>query len=135
MWNLNDLYHGFDDNYEIDIKKLEKMTSDFRSLVSKKDTMTPVQFLETYLSFEEKMTKHVRTLYAYASLRYSSNVNDPEPLQYMARLDRILKTTTKENVMFTRYLKTLDLDSLSASSTLIKNYLYNLEREQESANY
>ena len=113
MWNLNDLYHGFDDSYENDIKKLEEMTSDFKSLVSKKDTMTPVQFLETYLSLEEKMTKHVRTLYAYASLRYSSNVNDPEPLQYMARLDRILKSTTKENVMFTRYLKTLDLDALS----------------------
>ena len=135
MWNLNDLYHGFDDNYEIDIKKLEQMTSDFKSLVSKKDTMTPVQFLETYVSFEEKMTKHVRTLYAYTSLRYSSNVNDPEPLPYMARLDRILKTSTKENVMFTRYLKTLDLDILSASSTLIKNYLYNLKREQENANY
>ena len=135
MWNLNDLYHGFDDKYENDIKKLEEMTSDFKSLVSKKDTMTPVQFLEAYVSFEEKMTKHVRTLYAYASLRYSSNVNDPEPLQYMARLDRILKSTTKENVMFTRYLKTLDLDVLSASSTLIKNYLYNLKREQENANY
>ncbi len=135
MWNLNDLYHGFDDSYENDIKKLEEMTSDFKSLVSKKDTMTPVQFLETYLSLEEKMTKHVRTLYAYASLRYSSNVNDPEPLQYMARLDRILKSTTKENVMFTRYLKTLDLDALSVSSVIIKNYLYNLEREQESANY
>lgn len=135
MWNLNDLYHSFDDNYENDIKKLEEMTSDFKSLVSKKDTMTPIQFLEAYVSFEEKMTKHVRTLYAYASLRYSSNVNDPEPLQYMARLDRILKSTTKENVMFTRYLKTLDLDTLSASSALIKNYLYNLKREQESANY
>ncbi len=46
MWNLNDLYHGFDDSYENDIKKLEEMTSDFKSLVSKKDTMTPVQFLE-----------------------------------------------------------------------------------------
>lgn len=135
MWNLNDLYYGFDDIYENDIKKLEVMTHDFKTLVSKKDTMTPVYFIEAYLSFEEKMTKHVRTLYAYASLRYSSNVNDPEPLQYMAKLDRILKSTTKENVMFTRYLKTLDLDALSASSTIIKNYIYNLKREQESANY
>ncbi len=34
--------------------------------------------------------------------------------------------------MFTRYLKTLDLDALSVSSVLIKNYLYNLKREQKT---
>ncbi len=45
------------------------------------------------------MTKHVeQRFYAYASLRYSSNVNDPEPLQYMARLSRILKSTTCEKL-------------------------------------
>ena len=135
MWNLDDLYKGFDDTYQQDIKKLEDMTTSFKSLIGKKEDMTPVDFLESYLQFEETMSKHVRTLYAYASLRYSSNVNDPEPLQYMATLDRILKSTTKENVLFTRYLKTLDLEALSQQSALIKNYLYNLEREQDSAKY
>jgi pepF/M3 family oligoendopeptidase len=135
MWNLDDLYQGFDEKYQQDIDALEAMTITFKDLIEKKDVMKPITFLETYLTFEEGMTKHVRTLYAYASLRYSSNVNDPEPLQYMATLDRILKSTTKENVLFTRYLKTLDLNALSQQSARIKYYLYNLEREQESAKY
>jgi pepF/M3 family oligoendopeptidase len=135
MWNLDDLYRGFDTHYLQDIQTLETMTVTFKELIANKEVMQPVAFLEAYLTFEESMTKHVRTLYAYASLRYSSNVNDPEPLQYMATLDRILKSTTKENVLFTRYLKTLDLNFLSQQSDIIKNYLYYLEREQDSANY
>jgi len=135
MWKLDDLYKGFDDTYQQDIKKLEEMTTSFKSLIQQRESQSPVAFLEAYLTFEESMTKHVRTLYAYASLRYSSNVNDPEPLQYMATLDRILKSTTKENVLLTRYLKSLDLKALSQQSSLIKQYLYNLEREQDSAQY
>lgn len=135
MWNLNDLYEGFNDTYKKDIETLTSDMQTFKDLVSSKDTMSEVDFMNAYLTFEEQVTKRVRTLYAFASLKYSSNVNDPEPLTYMSTLDKILKSVTKENVWMTRLIATLDIDALSLKSDLIKKYAYNLTRTQQSAKY
>lgn len=135
MWNLNDLYEGFNDTYKKDIETLTSDMQTFKELVSSKDTMSEVDFMNAYLTFEEQVTKRVRTLYAFASLKYSSNVNDPEPLSYMSTLDKILKSVTKENVWMTRLIATLDIDALSLKSDLIKKYAYNLKRTQQSAKY
>ena len=97
MWNLNDLYEGFNDTYLKDIETLKTYMQDFKAFISKKDELDSITFLETYLKNEEIVSKHVRTLYAFASLKYSSNVNDPEPLGYMSTLDQVLKSVTKEN--------------------------------------
>lgn len=135
MWNLNDLYEGFNETYLKDIDILKEHMEAFKSFVAQKDALDQVQFLETYLKNEEIVSKIVRTLYAFASLKYSSNVNDPEPLGYMAKLDKILKSVTKENVLMTRYIATCDIDALSQKSQLIKKYAYNLNRTKASASH
>ena len=133
MWNLNDLYEGFNDTYKKDIETLKQEMQSFKTLVASRDELPVETFMNTYLTFEENTTKHVRTLYAFASLKYSSNVNDPEPLTYMSRLDTILKSVTKENVIMTRFIATLDIDALSKKSEVIRKYAYNLKRTQQSA--
>ncbi len=135
MWNLDDLYLGFDDTYQKDLDALSLHMDAFKKLVASMQTLDAKTFLEQYLTLEETLTKQTRTLYAYASLRYSSNVNDPEPLQYMSKLDTILKSTTKESVMVSRYVQSLDLDTLKHQSPLIMQYVYNLERMKTSAHY
>jgi pepF/M3 family oligoendopeptidase len=135
MWNLNDLYEGFNDIYKQDIESLKQEMQSFKTLVASKDTIPTIDFMNTYLTFEEQMTKQVRSLYAFASLKYSSNVNDPEPLTYMSILDNILKSVTKENVIMTRFIATLDIDDLASKSDLIKKYAYNLSRTKQSAAY
>jgi len=135
MWNLNDLYEGFNDIYNQDIESLKQEMQSFKTLVASKDTIPTIDFMNTYLTFEEQMTKQVRSLYAFASLKYSSNVNDPEPLTYMSILDNILKSVTKENVIMTRFIATLDIDDLASKSDLVKKYAYNLSLTKQSAAY
>lgn len=135
MWNLDDIYKGFDETYIKDLESLKVYMASFASHINTGDQKNPVSFLETYLTMEEHITKKVRSLYAYASLRYSSNVNDPEPLSYMSKLDTIIKSVTKEEVFMTRYIKSLDLTILSKQSDVIRNYVYNLERTQHQAQY
>ena len=135
MWNLNDLYEGFNEKYQQDIQTLKSHMEAFKSFIETKDNQDVQTFLETYLLKEEHITKLVRTLYAFASLKYSSNVNDPEPLGYMATLDNVLKSVTKENVLMTRYIANCDIESLSEQSEIIKKYAYNLNRTKASATY
>ena len=135
MWNLNDLYEGFNETYLKDIETLKTYMQDFKAFISKKDELDSVTFLETYLKNEEIVSKHVRTLYAFASLKYSSNVNDPEPLGYMSTLDQVLKSVTKENVLMTRYIATCDIDKLAEKSALIQKYAYNLNRTKDAAKH
>ena len=35
-WNLNDLYLGFDETYEADIKKVSLLLDDYKALVKKR---------------------------------------------------------------------------------------------------
>ncbi|MFA7055734.1 MAG: M3 family metallopeptidase, partial [Acholeplasmataceae bacterium] len=80
-----------------------------------------------------EMTKHVRTLASYASLRMSTDVTNQEALVYMSKIQQIGRQATAQNVAFTRYLKTVDLEELAKQSTLIHHYLFNLKKEQEEA--
>jgi pepF/M3 family oligoendopeptidase len=135
MWNLNDLYTSFDGLYEEDLIHLESTINTYKALVSSRHETDAIEWLVTYLKLEETLTIQVRSLAAYASLQYSANVNDPTPLKYQSKIQTILKKATAENVQVTRYLKTLDLESLATKNELIHTYLYVLKRDQEAANY
>lgn len=135
MWNLDDIYTGFNDTYLSDLNDLQSLMALYQDHVLKVSRDDLVSYIEDYLSLEERITIRVRSLYAYASLRYSSDVNDSEPLSYMSKLDTILKSITKEEVMFSRFIQTLDVDALSLKSARIKTYEYHLNRIKTSASY
>lgn len=131
-WNLDDLYLGFDETYQKDLEKMNELMDQYIKHIEspKKDD---VSYIEGYLTLSETMTKLVRTLASYASLRMSTDVTNQEALVYMSKIQQIGRKATAQNVAFTRYLKTVDLDLLSKKSSLIKHYLFNLKKEQEEA--
>jgi oligoendopeptidase F len=135
MWNLDDIYTGFNETYLSDLEDLKSLMALYQHHVLNVSRDNIVSYIEDYLTLEETITKRVRSLYAYASLRYSSNVNDSEPLTYMSKLDTILKSITKEEVMLSRLIQTLDIDDLSSKSELIQTYQFHLERIKTSASY
>jgi pepF/M3 family oligoendopeptidase len=135
MWNLDDIYKGFDETYLSDLEDLKSLMAKYQYHILNVSRDHVISYIEDYLTLEETITKRVRSLYAYASLRYSSNVNDSEPLTYMSKLDTILKSITKEEVMFSRFVQTLNIDTLSKQSDLIQTYQYHLERIKTSASY
>lgn len=134
-WNLDDLYQGFNEKYLKDIETLKEQMLSFQQLVSQMQAMKPVAFLEAYLTSQEETTKLARSLSAFASLTMATDVTNQEALGYLSKLQQIYSSVTKENVMVSRYIATLDLQELSNHSEIIKTYLFQLNEEKESARH
>ena len=131
-WNLDDLYLGFDETYQKDLVKMNELMDQYIKHIES-PMKDDVSYIEGYLTLSDTMTKLLRTLASYASLRMSTDVTNQEALVYMSKIQQIGRKATAQNVAFTRYLKTVDLDLLSKKSSLIKHYLFNLKKEQEEA--
>ncbi|MBE0701181.1 MAG: M3 family oligoendopeptidase [Acholeplasmataceae bacterium] len=134
-WNLNDLYEGFDETYQKDIQKLDVLIESYRSMIQKRDILSPIELIEGVLVYQEKVASMARKLSGYASLIYSTDVTNQEAPKYLAVLQSIYRKATAEDVLFTRFLEPLDLDALAKESKLIASYLYNLKREQIDAKH
>lgn len=133
-WNLDDLYLGFDERYQEDIKRFDQAMDDYTSWINQKD-VDPITYIEGVLTREETLTRLSRTLYSFASLTMSTDVTNQEAPVYLAKLSKISRKATAEDVMFTRFLETIDLDDLARKSSLIHQYLYQLKQTQEEAKH
>ncbi len=133
-WDLTKFYQGFDETYENDLLKLEKLMEDYKSFLITKDS-DPVKTLETYIKYQEELTIKARTLGSFASLTLSTDVGNQDAPKYLAKLQSIFRKVTAEEVLFTRYLTTLDLKELAEKSDKIKLYLYGLLKDQEEASH
>ncbi len=133
-WNLNDLYLGFDETFNQDLNRYDKMYDDYVSWING-DSSNPKTYIEGYLTRLETLTKHGRTLGSFVNLTMSTDVTHKEAPIYMAKLQKISRKSTAEDVKFSRYLTTIDLKKLAKESDLISTYLYQLELIQQDAKH
>jgi len=133
-WNLNDLYLGFDDKFSSDLKKLEALMDHYVLFVRTKPE-SDISYIEEYLKQHEEIMILVRTLSSYPSLVMSTDVTNQEAQKHAANIQRVLRKSTAEDVLFSRYLADVDLDKLSRQSPLIKQYKFSLELEQKEAKH
>lgn len=134
-WNLDALSKGFDETYEHDLKNLENLLNDYKTLVKNDQKLSDLALLEAYLKSQEELEKKATSLYAFASLTTSTDVTNQVALGYMSKLQQLLSSVTKENVQMSRFIAGLDLQKLAKQSPLVKTYLYNLELTQKSAKH
>src|SRR5690554_1576913 len=109
-WSLDSLYKGFDSKYQNDLDKLDLKINEYITFLDTKND-DDINYLETYLKYNEEILILIRTLGAFASLRQAIDVADYEALTYLAKISNIARKTTKADVRFNRYLKDLDLDN------------------------
>jgi len=133
-WNLNDLYLGFDEKFNQDLNSYDKMYDDYVSWING-NSSNPKTYIEGYLTRLETLTKHGRTLGSFVNLTMSTDVTHKEAPIYMAKLQKIARKSTAEDVKFSRYLTTIDLKKLAKESDLISTYLYQLELIQQDAKH
>jgi pepF/M3 family oligoendopeptidase len=134
IWNLDDLYKGFDDAYLSDLKKMEEIVDLYIHHIQH-GLKDDISYIEGYLKLSEAMTRLARGLFSYPSLVMSTDVMNQEALGYMSKLQNIMRKSTKENVIFSRFLTNVDLSDLRKKSALIDQYFYQLHLEQEDAKY
>ncbi|MCF7930934.1 MAG: M3 family oligoendopeptidase [Acholeplasmataceae bacterium] len=133
-WDLSDLYTGFNEKYQSDMLELEHLFDLYVAFI-RSHPQDDIEFIEGYISYHEKMAGLARTLSSYPGLVMSTDVTNQEAPQYMAKLQQIYRKSTAEDVLFSRYLQTVDLYLLSSKSEIIKKYLFLLEREKEDAKH
>ena len=134
-WNLTALYSDFDDTYQADIEKLKHLITAYKKLIIERDQKSFKEVIETHLKLQEQMTPLIRSLFAFASLKQSTDVQDTQALTYMSKLQQLLREMTVESVLFTRYLAHADLVELARESQLIKKYYTILIDEQEESKH
>lgn len=134
-WDLDDLYLGFDDpKFANDLAKLENLVDDYNKLQVLSKEFDAEKFIVKYIKLSEDITILVRTLSSFCSLNNATDVTNQDSLVYMARLRNILNNSKSTDVFISRYLKDVDLESLSTNET-IKNNLFVLNKTKQSANY
>lgn len=131
-WDLSDFYLGFDETYQSDVKRYDALTDDYIAWINQ-DQKDDVNYIEGYLKRSEELSKLGRTIGSFVSLTMATDVTHKEAPGHMAKLQKISRKSTAEDVKFTRYLATVNLDQLAQQSTLIKDYLYLLQMIQEEA--
>ena len=134
-WDLDDLYLGFDDpKFANDLAKLENLVDDYNKLQVLSKEFDAEKFIVKYIKLSEDITILVRTLSSFCSLNNATDVTNQDSLVYMARLRNILNNSKSTDVFISRYLKDVDLESLSTNET-IKNNLFVLNKTKQSAKY
>ena len=110
-WDLSVLYSGYDDpKYSSDYEKLLQLISLAKE--EKLDSENPILTIEFHLKADIQMSSVISELFSYSSLRCATNVNDYEALAQMGKIRLALQETVEADVLFTKFLKDLDLDML-----------------------
>ncbi|MBN3489989.1 M3 family oligoendopeptidase [Acholeplasma equirhinis] len=133
-WNLNDLYKGFDQEYQNDLKKLSDLVDSYAAFLEA-GPKSDKDYVEGDIKFDEVLTVLVRGLASFASLTQSTDVSNNEALGYLSKISGIMRKLTAPSVKFSRYLATVDLDKLAKESDKVKLYLSNLKRAQKDAQH
>lgn len=135
-WNLEIMYKGYDDpKYIKDNEKVLELIKELNDSVNELDPSNAVYCIEINIKLEEELNKVLMELFSYSSLRAATNVNDYEALGEMGKLQMVLQETVSASVLFTKFLKDLDLDDLANKSDVIKTYLFILKSNQEEAKH
>lgn len=134
-WNLDPLYHGFDDpQYAADLDALRGQVSRLAALPEKLPGMVPVQGLKEGIAILEQMEELTSKLYLYAELRQSVNTRDPEPGSKIGQIMTVYSAAAAPRAAFQAWIATLDLTEALADPAL-KDYAFLLTKTQEHSKY
>ena len=87
VWNLDPLYHGFDDPaYGADMEELKALAAAAVQLEQALATLEPLEGLRKGIGLQEKIAVVVNKLAGYASLRQAADTRDPEAGSQMGRI-------------------------------------------------
>ena len=136
-WSLDIFYKGIDDpSFSSDMQRLEELVARVKSLMPSLDPADPRATLRTVIELKEEMAVLTRRLFGYFSLRRSTNSTDSEVASYQTKLQRLMASTAKENVIFEKYVGSVeDLDSVLESDELLSQYKFYFSEVKKSVSH
>ena len=135
-WNLDPIYHGFDDpHYASDMDALRRQVELLTRLPDRLPDMEPAQGLREGLTILENLEKTVQKLALYAELRQSTDTKNPEAGSKMGQIMTIYSAAAAPQAAFQAWAAGLDIQALTQSDDMLKDYSFLLTRMQEKRKY
>ena len=138
-WSLDELYSSFDSKeYQEDLQKLDVLIEEVckwseDSLASQEN---PKEKMEEYVVLNQKLSTLFSKLARYASLVNAVEAKNETSLMYLDKLNVKITEVTKPEVQFKNFIKNIDnLDQIIASSDLLKEHEFFLNRIKEQTEY
>ena len=131
-WNLDSIYHGFDDpQYDADMAFLRRQVELFTLLSGKLPGMDPRQGLREGLAILEAMEQTAQKLALYAELRQSTDTKNPEASSKMGQIMTIYSAAAAPQAAFQAWAAGLDIQALIQDDCLLRDYTFLLTKMQE----
>ncbi len=143
-WSLKELYTAFESaEYKRDLGKLDdlivKTNKDAQHLNENKDNFTKeevVKALEARLQTSLDISKLADTLYSFASLTNSTNVQDEDSIKYIQLLQSKFIEMTDANVKFNKWVCMIpNLDEIIDESDFLKEHRYYIHEIAKMKDY
>ena len=136
-WSLEIFYKGIDDPaLTDDIAALEKNVATYKSLIAALNYDDIAKSLREIIDLKEATTVLVRKIAGYCSLRRSANSTDQEVSGIMTKIQTLMASTAKENVMFEKYVgKIENLDEVLSSDEILAQYKFYFSEVKASVSH
>lgn len=135
-WNLDSIYHGFDDpQYDADMAFLRRQVELLTLLSGKLPGMDPRQGLREGLAILEAMEQTAQKLALYAELRQSTDTKNPEASSKMGQVMTIYSAAAAPQAAFQAWAAGLDIQALIQDDCLLRDYTFLLTKMQEKRKY
>ena len=125
-WSLDVFYKGAEDPaLQLDMKKIEECVAKYKSAVAALDAEKPAESLRRVIDVKEEMGLLVRRLMGFFSLRRSANASDTAGAVYMTKIQGLMASNAKENVVFNKFVGAIeDIDSVIAGDEVLSAYKF-----------
>ena len=125
-WNLEPIYHGFDDPcFETDLGKLGTLSADFAAFAGNLENMEPAQGLREGIALQEKLTDLGSKLISYAMLRQSVDSKDGDANSNLGRIMAVLSGVAAPEAAFKSWASKIgNLMELVESDAVLKEYRF-----------
>ncbi len=136
-WSLDIFYKGINTpEFEADMAALEGAIADVKQKIAALTYDDTAKTLREIIDIKEKTAVLVRKLAGYMSLRRSTNSKDTEISLPMTRLQALMTSTAKENVIFEKYVGGIeDIDSVIATDEVLSQYKFYFNEIKESVSH
>ncbi len=136
-WSLDVLYKGIDDpELQAGMTRLEEVIASYKKAVNEMTADDACASLRKVVEISEEMTVLTRRLAGYFSLRRSANSADVEGAAYMTKIQGMMASTAKENVMFQKFAGTLpNLDEIIAGDEILSQYTFYFQEIKDSVSH
>ena len=135
-WDLSDIYPSYEsDKYKDDVEKLDNILTLINEASLKFDHKNETKTLEEYILLQEELATLVEPLFQFSSLQTSTNVNDSKAQMEIAKLVQKLQATVKSDVLYSKFIKNVNVDKVCEESEILKKYKWNLINDKKSSKH